>query len=294
MNPTIIEVAINGETQRSRNIHVPLSPSEIAEDAITCLARGASIIHNHMGDITLAGGPAADRYGQAWAPILDKFPEAILCPTSVLVPDVVLSVAHIAPCVAAGARMASLDPGVENFANSGKGGLPGPRRGMLANSIDKIEIILDTMRDACAGPALGIYEPGFLRPILAYRRAGILPRGTLAKLYFGGDCNLMDGGQGGFSFGLPPTRAALDAYVEMLEGSGLPWSVAVPGGDVVRSGLARFALERGGHLRIGIEDYAGGRMPTNIELLDEAVTLCHEMGRPPATCAQAAVILDLP
>jgi hypothetical protein len=52
---------------------------------------------------------------------------------------------------------------------------------------------------------------------------------------------------------LPPTRAALDAYLEMLDGASLPWAVAVIGGDVIASGLARLALERGGHLRVGLE-----------------------------------------
>ena len=47
----------------------------------------------------------------------------------------------------------------------------------------------------------------------------------------------------------------------MLDGCDLPWAVAVIGGDVVGSGLARLALERGGHVRVGLEDYAGPRTP---------------------------------
>jgi uncharacterized protein (DUF849 family) len=77
----------------------------------------------------------------------------------------------------------------------------------------------------------------------------------------------------------------------MLEGVDLPWSVAVPGGDVVKSGLARLALERGGHLRIGIEDHAGPAAPTNEALLADAVALCRDFGRPPADCRQAAEML---
>ena len=96
------------------------------------------------------------------------------------------------------------------------------------------------------------------------------------------------------SFGLPPTRAALDAYLDMLDGSALPWAVAVIGGDVVDSGMAKLALERGGHLRVGLEDYAGARRPRNIELVEEAVALARAVGRPVASCAQAAAMLGLP
>jgi hypothetical protein len=37
------------------------------------------------------------------------------------------------------------------------------------------------------GPSLAIYEPGFLQTTMAYHRAGKLPRGSMAKIYFGGD-----------------------------------------------------------------------------------------------------------
>jgi uncharacterized protein (DUF849 family) len=77
----------------------------------------------------------------------------------------------------------------------------------------------------------------------------------------------------------------------MLTPTGLPWSVAVLGGDVIACGLARLALERGGHLRVGLEDYQGPRQPTNEELVREAVALCAEVGRPVATCAEGWAIL---
>jgi hypothetical protein len=64
----------------------------------------------------------------------------------------------------------------------------------------------------------------------------------MIQLYFGGER---------LPFGLPPTQASLNAYLAMLDGTGLPWSVAVLGGDLVGSGLAEHALERGGHLRVG-------------------------------------------
>ncbi len=294
MGPVIIELASNGETPKSRNRHVPHTPQEIAADAIACFRAGAATLHNHMGKIRATGQAAADGYAPGWKPILEVFPDAILCPAPQQSEDLIEGLSHIGPCAKLGARQASLDPGVMNFCNSGEDGLPGPSRGQFGNSLDDIETTLEVMAKERVGPALGIYEPGYLRPVLAFRRARNLGRGAVARLYFSGEHNFVDGRKGGFGFGLPPTRAALDAYVEMIGDSGLPWMVGVFGGDTVRSGLARYAIERGGHLRIGLEDHAGDRTPTNLELIEEAAALCRELGRPPATCREAAAILDLP
>ncbi|GAA4976451.1 hypothetical protein WHI96_17135 [Pseudonocardia tropica] len=82
----------------------------------------------------------------------------------------------------------------------------------------------------------------------------------------------------------PPTPAALEAHREWLEPSGPPWSVAVPGGDVVTSGPAEPAVRRGGHLRIDLEDFDDGRgtAPSNRELLDGAPRMPDRVGATPA------------
>jgi uncharacterized protein (DUF849 family) len=120
-----------------------------------------------------------------------------------------------------------------------------------------------------------------------------MPQGAMVKLYFGGPYGLFGKGPG-VSFGLPPTVAALDAYLELVAETGLPWSVSVWGGDLLRTPVAEAALRRGGHLHVGLEEHSGDRTPTNAELVAEAVELCREVGRPVATPDQAAAILDLP
>ena len=79
-----------------------------------------------------------------------------------------------------------------------------------------------------------------------------------------------------------------------LAGCELPWSVAVMGGDLFETPVARLALERGGHLHTGLEDHLGSGQPDNVELTRRAVQLCNEVGRPVATAAQAALMLELP
>ena len=62
----------------------------------------------------------------------------------------------------------------------------------------------------------------------------------MPKFYFGGDYGMF-ADKPGVSFGLPPTENALAAYLDMLEGTDLPWSVSVWGGDLIETPIARLA-----------------------------------------------------
>lgn len=292
MTEVILELAINGETRKARNPHVPRSPGEIAADGIACLAGGAGILHNHIDDPMLTGDAAADEYGRGWSPIRASDPGAILCPTMAFGPDVESRIAHFAACSSRhGARMAPLDPGNMNMALTGGSAVTA---NMLSytNSYEAISTVLDTLGKLRMGASLGIYEPGFLRAAVAFHRAGKMPPGSLVKLYFFGGRNYFDGAEC-VGFGLEPSAAALEAYLEILGDSGLPWAVAVVGGCVFSSGMAKLALERGGHIRLGLEDFAGERTPSNLELLGEVAGLARSLGRSPAGSAETARILGL-
>jgi uncharacterized protein (DUF849 family) len=63
---------------------------------------------------------------------------------------------------------------------------------------------------------------------------------------------------------------------------------------VVETGLAEYAVEKGGHIHLGLEFFAGDRTPSNVELISEAVAVCDRLGVPVASCDDAAEILDLP
>ena len=108
------------------------------------------------------------------------------------------------------------------------------------------------------------------------------------------DYGYMGAGHKGLGFGLPGTPWGLDVYLELMGSCELPWSVGVLGGDVFEHGLARHALERGGHLHLGLEDYMGSEKPTNLEIVVRAAALSAEVGRPLAAGRESAAILGLP
>jgi uncharacterized protein (DUF849 family) len=295
MQPVIIEAAINGLTTTQRNPHVPQLPADVTTDALRCFSAGAAIVHNHIDLMTTDPQAAAARYLESWRPVWSARPDALLYPTVGMGVGIEERFGHIPLLATTGRlRLSLLDPGSVNLGGVDTDGLPGgPFDFVYANSFSDIRHVITLCEHYRLGPSIAIYEPGFLRTTLAYARAGRLPAGAFVKFYFGGDHDFLSGAAGGGSFGLPPTPAALDVYLSMLGDSGVPWAVAVLGGDVVGCGLARAALERGGHVRLGLEDYAGQRTPTNEELVTEAVALAAEVGRPVATCADAARILGL-
>lgn len=287
----ILELALNGATTRERNPHVPRSPAEITDAACAALEAGVAIVHNHNDEpmFTADGVHSVGPYLEAWAPVLARFPDALLYPTMAAgargIP-VERRWAHVEELARRGLGGLSLvDPGSVNVGLTADGRTPpAAAAGPYQNSIADTEYMFARSAELAAGPSISIFEPGFLRTALTLHRHGRVPPGAIVKLYFADD----------LQFGLPPTPTALEAYLELLEPSGLPWSVAVLGGDVVRSGIAELAIRRGGHVRVGLEDYAGPGTPTNAELVDNALRLLDRLDRVPATPARARELLGLP
>jgi len=289
-DPVILELAVNGSTPRSRNQYVPREPAEITEVALAGVELGASIVHNHNDDpmFTSDGVHAVGPYLAAWGPVLERYPDLLMYPTMAAAARgiaVQQRWAHVEELARRGlGGMTLVDPGSVNIGLTSDGSIAtGSGAGPYANPLSDIDYMFARTAELGAAPSISVFEPGFLRAALTWQRAGRLPAGAMIKLYFGGE----------LEFGLPPTTAGLDAYLELLEPSGLPWSVAVLGGDVVACGLAEQAIRRGGHVRVGLEDWAGPGEASNLELLRAAANLAERMGRKPATIGEARRILGI-
>src|ERR1700760_4968130 len=245
-DPVIVELAVNGATPRRRNRHVPRDPAEIAEVALAGVELGASIVHSHNDEpmFTPDGVHAVEPYLASWQPVLERYPELLMYPTMAAGArgvSVERRWAHVEELARRGmGGMTLVDPGSVNLGLASDGSTAaGAGAGPYANPLSDIGYMFARSAELGAAPSISVFEPGFLRAALTWQRRGRLPAGAVVKLYFGGE----------LEFGLPPPAAGLEAYLELLEPSGLPWSVAVPGGDVVGCGLAERAIRRGGHVR---------------------------------------------
>ena len=289
--PLIIEASLNGQTPKSRNPNVPYGDEEIVEQALACMEAGAAMIHNHTED-PVVGGPGwldYENYASAWRKLLAVRPDAILTPTMPLAVDgvsVEQRFSHITAMAEEGLITQGLcDPGSINYAGLDNEGLFADSTIVYRNDMHDSRYYVEACRALNVGLSISIFEAGFIKFIMAYQRAGKLPPGAMLKFYFG---------SADMCFGLLPTATALDAYLEMIEGSDLPWLVSSFGDDCVACGIAEEAIKRGGHVQVGLEPYGGTRTPTNVELVKEVVALAKHYDRPLATPEDAAKMLNFP
>jgi uncharacterized protein (DUF849 family) len=287
--PVIIEAALNGVTSRARNANVPASAEEQAKDALACVEAGATVIHTHAPNIAVPAAEAAEQYAIAFRPVVEQHPGVVCYPTTGIGRSIEDRYGHVELLDDMGlVRAGFVDTGSVNLGGTGADGLLPDSNYVYTNTFTDIAYKMNVCRARGLGPSIAIFEPGFLRVVRAYYDAGALPAGTLVKFYFSAGGYL---GGGEPLWGAPPIVEALDLYLAILGDADIAWAVAVLGGSVFDTPIARAALERGGHLRVGLEDWDGG--PANVEQTTLAAELCRSVGRDVAGVADAARVLGL-
>jgi 3-keto-5-aminohexanoate cleavage enzyme len=285
--PVLIEAAI---TPLRKGAPVQTADQTV-DEAVASLAAGAAIIHHHH-DFTLAEPTAIAEVIDVETRILAAYPHAYMYADYLRGDSMAEKNAHLQPMADAGVlRMVALDPGLTQFGHLGDDGLPS-RHIQGGTTFPEAAAVTEFASSQRVPLSVGIYEPGNLRWAIAYARAGQFPIGTMIKLYFGGDYAMGGVRTPAVNFGLYPTKAALDIYLSMLDGVDIPWIVSVQGGVLLDTPIARYALERGGHLRVGVEDTAGATEMTNAETVQAAAGLAAAVGRPVSVGQDATAVLQ--
>ena len=257
----------------------PMTAVQMVDQACQCLEAGAAIIHHHH-DFTLNRDGAIAQIIGVERDILAAYPDALFYPDYVRGVAIWEKNAHLQPMHDAGVlRMMAMDPGLTLFGRTDERGLPAESvtGGATFGEADQL---VSFARRVGTPISVGIYEPGHLRWARAYAAAGMFPSGSMIKLYFNDGYTMNAPAVPAVNFGLDPTVQALDFYLSMLEGIDLPFIVSVQGGVLLDTPVARHALERGGHLRVGIEDTGGRTGMTNRETVEAAIALAGQVGRP--------------
>jgi uncharacterized protein (DUF849 family) len=285
-SPAIIEVAI---TPLRWDVPAQTVDTMVAE-AVACLHAGAGIVHHHH-DMRLDEVAATEQIRAVGSGIQAAFPGTLVYTDYLTGKRAWEENAHLRPLAEAGLlTMFAIDPGITTFGSFDGDGVP-TRTYLDGLRFDEAHDMVTFSKEHDVPISLGVFEPGHLRWILAYeQRVGFSP-GTIVKLYFGGNYAVDRPDTPAINFGLPGTPEALDLYLSMMAGSSLPFVVSLFGDSVLDSPLARHALERGGHLRVGIEDAAGRSDMTNVEMVEAAVALAGEVGRDVARTPDALAAL---
>lgn len=286
--PVVIEAAVS-PFRPDAPVH---DQSSLEHEVRACLAAGAGIVHYHH-DARLAADAAVDSMIGLCRDVTADYPGALLYPGILSGSNGVEHMAHLVPLAQAGVlSLAPIDPGAAVPYDLDDQGLP-TGHGWVWNTFSVSKRVAASMLEHAVPLTIGVYEPVQLRWAMAMEAAGRLAPGSMIKLYFGGTKSLFRLGRPAINFGLPPTPQALDMYLSMMEGSRLPWNVGVMGDSLLELPLARYALERGGHLRVGVEDLGELDTVTNEETVLRAVALAREVGRAVASSSDAAAVLGV-
>jgi uncharacterized protein (DUF849 family) len=295
--PVILECAISGSTTKARNPLVPETVEEQTAEILRVLDAGVTIVHSHSNQPNEDPKLAAKFYADVYRPVRKKHPWAVLYATANFAPGIYNRTRKVWPAeVQCGhhrilakdglANMVLLDMGVVPLGVFDDQGVPGPEDGFYWYGFwpDDVRYILQLCKEFGTGTSISVFEPGWMKNVVAMARAGTIPRGSKLNIYFGPDS---------FAAMAPPLPEALELYLKMMEGLDLKWSVGLIGNEsIMDSPLARMALERGGSFRVGLEDWSTG--PSNLEQVERAKEIIAAVGRPIVTGAEAIEYLDIP
>jgi 3-keto-5-aminohexanoate cleavage enzyme len=271
MDKLIISVATTGSwTSRQQTPHVPLTPAEIAGQAIEAWRAGAAIVHIHVRDA--AGIITCDP--ALYAEVRERI-RAAGC-------DLIMNFStgggagrtteeeRLAP-VALAPEIASFDAGSTNFGD-----------GVFINSPAFLRRLAGQMRAHGVKPEVECFEAGMLTTALRMADDGLLGRPLWVQFVLG-------------VRGAAPATVQQLVYMVSLLPPGTPWSVCAIGRSQLPLNMA--AIVMGGHARTGLEDniyYRKGELAaSNAHLVARLARLSRELGREVASPTEARTILAL-
>lgn len=290
--PTWLEVSLNGPWSRASQPLIPVSADDIVEAALACAGEGAAIVHFHAYDPV--SGRQRDDY-ELYAPVIDRIRSRtdLICYGTLPLAGSSDAGQGLAPEQRYAAVQRLLEAGLIEWSVIDPGStqlslladIPCGRPGFVySNPESHVRHGLALAQHYRITPSYAIYEPGFMRLGAALHR--VYP-GTPVPIY-----RLMFTQH--MSFGFPPTDWALDAYLRLLalEHPGAPWMVAGLGVDL--GDLVEAAVERGGHVRVGLEDAPLGCEVGNRQLVQRARARIEAAGGRLASAADVRQALARP
>jgi uncharacterized protein (DUF849 family) len=282
----IIEVGLNEGAGTGVDAHVPITPEECAADARRCRDAGASVIHWHardpatqeqrLGDVDLyaAALPAMQAVGLLGYPSYPVDPE--LAPSRRL--DHVWALRDRVGLELAPIDLGSVSTVPWNRHLNDFVGLEWLRTqsGVVDNPLIFVIDALERARGLGMVPTFGAFDVGCSRILAMLAQSGRIDGPVLHKVFL----------SEGWAVGPLPSEAAMDLHVAQLPADlDVEW-IVVPYASsdaAMVEALARAALDRGGHVRVGIGDsLSADPDATNADLVERVVGWAKDAGRPVA------------
>jgi uncharacterized protein (DUF849 family) len=295
----IITCAVTGAIHTpSMSPHLPITPEEIAEAAISAADAGAAIVHLHARD-PKSGKP--DQSPEAFAPFLQVVKQRSNCVINIttggaptmLVEERVRPAAHYKPEVAS-LNMGSMNFGLYPMLNRFKDFkydweepyLEGSRDRIFRNTFSDIEYILTTCAENGTRFEIECYDIGHLYTLAHFVDRGLIKTPLFVQSVFG-----LLGGIGPH----PEDVAHMKRTADRLFGDEYQWSVLGAGKNQLP--IAAQAAAMGGNVRVGLEDSLwigpGKLAESNAQQVKAARQIIEGLGLEIATPDDARDMLSL-
>ncbi|MBI3742968.1 MAG: 3-keto-5-aminohexanoate cleavage protein [Chloroflexi bacterium] len=292
MENLIIHATINEGLSRAECPSVPITPEEIARDALACVEAGATMVHFHARDPKTGEQLWLDTDLTAQAIRLirknSKVPVYLPYPGSRMGVQGPIRFSHVVtlakdPTVRL--DLAVFNPGAWLISkyDKKKKQFQNPDAAMVHPHADAT-YFLQTCRELGIAPMLGLGDAGMVRHVEAYLDMGLLKEPVFVKYVFFGDV----------PSGLPPTTRGLEIFEELMRGIRHRWIVQAPIGNYWP--FLNASLPLGGHVRAGVGDTLAdeqGKPATSVELIDAVVRKAKALRRSVANVIEAREILGL-
>ncbi|MEA2360253.1 MAG: 3-keto-5-aminohexanoate cleavage enzyme [Solirubrobacteraceae bacterium] len=280
-DPVIITCSISGSLAgREQCPAIPYTPAEYAAEARRAVDEGAAMIHVHAR--TPEGVPSheVEDFRAIADAILAEVDDVIVnFSTGAIGVPVAKRIAYLRACRP---DVAALNMGSMNYAKYSARRKEFVFQAVFANPFDEIVELLEAMNELGIRPEHECFDVGHVGSL-----APLIDMGLLAPpLHV--SCVM------GVTGGIPPTARNLATMADNVP-AGLHWGVI--GIGRAQWMLVAAALTLGGSVRVGLEDNFylpdGAMARSNGELIARARRLTQDVGRRPATVAEARETLGL-
>lgn len=298
MSKVIITAAITGSIHTpSMSGYLPITPDEIAAEAIRSHEAGAAVVHIHVRD-PKNGRPSSDKslYGQVLSKIKDKT-DLVVCITTggglgQTTDERVVGVRNFRP------ELASLNGGSINFAlfhalDNLKDFKYDWEREYLAmtedfifpNTFKTLREFNQIFEEEGTKPEFEIYDVGMINNLAFLIKKGLIKKPVYLQFVMG------------ILGGIPATIENLQFLKNTAKNQidDFEWSVCAAGKNQYR--MCTAALLMDGNARVGLEDNLylekGVMAKSNAEQVEKIVRIAKEIGVEPASPADARNILHL-
>jgi uncharacterized protein (DUF849 family) len=295
----IISCAITGSIHTpTMSPHLPLTPNQIAEAAISAADAGAAILHLHARD-PRDGRPSADpEVFMEFLPRIRSSCDAVINITTGGSPRMTLD-ERLAGAIAAEPELASFNMGSMNFGlypmlkrydrflyDWEAAYLEGSRDSVFRNTFRDMEVILSRLGRFGTRFEFECYDVGHLYNLAHLRDQGLVQAPLFVQMVFG-----ILGGIGADTENLLHMKRIADS----LFGAEYQWSVLAAGRH--QMGMVTVAAQLGSHVRVGLEDslYIGkGKLAeSNAEQVLKIRRILDELSLAIATPDEAREMLAL-